>query len=100
MVQTTTIYRTGISNNVIANDFYKQKLNQKFNEKFNSANQVKFPLQLLFVELGVGMSPHRICENFQQKKLKFPQKSLFKITDISSFKFDGARPSWFKIEMQ
>ena len=51
-------------------------------------------------KLGVGMSPHRICENFQQKPPIFPQKSLFKITDISSFKFDGAHPSWFKIEMQ
>ena len=50
LVLTTTIYRTGISNNVIANDFYKQKLNQKINEKFYSANQVKFPLQFLFVE--------------------------------------------------
>ena len=34
------------------------------------------------------MSPHRICENFQQKIPKFPQKRLFTITDISSFKFD------------
>ena len=50
--------------------------------------------------IGVGMSPHRIGKKIQQKTPKFPQKSLFKITDISSFKFDGARPSWFKIEMQ
>ena len=34
------------------------------------------------------MSPHRIGKNFQQKNPKFPQKSLFKITDISSFKLD------------
>ena len=34
------------------------------------------------------MSPHRIGKKFQQKTPKFPQKSLFKITDISSFKFD------------
>ena len=31
--------------------------------------------------IGVWMSPHRICEKLQQKIPKFPQKSLFKITD-------------------
>ena len=34
------------------------------------------------------MSPHRIGKIFQQKIPKFPQKSLFIITDISSFKLD------------
>ena len=66
----------------------------------NSSSHVAELKYLKYFKIGVGMSPHRIGKKFQQKTPKFPQKSLFKITDISSFKFDGARPSRFKIEMQ
>ena len=47
--------------------------------------------------VGVGMSPHRICGNFQQKIPKFPQKSLFKIWP--SWRIFQIWPSWFKIDI-